>query len=86
MPIYQYACRACGRSFEELVSSREAPPACPSCAAHDAERVLSVVTVGRSPAAAQALARSFASTGGAGASPCGSCGDARGPGACALDS
>lgn len=83
MPIYQFVCRACAHPFEELVSASDPPPACPTCSAHDADRVLSVITVGRSQAPAQALARSFA--GGAGGGGCGSCGDPRGPGACALD-
>ncbi len=84
MPVYQYECRKCAHPFEELVAASDAPPPCPSCAAPDADRVLSVVTVGRSPAAAQALARSFSDTKGAGGG-CGACGHPDGPGACGLD-
>jgi putative FmdB family regulatory protein len=80
MPVYQYVCHACTRPFEELVFASDGPPSCPSCGAGDAERVLSVVTVGRSQAPAQALAKSFAGGGG-----CGSCGNAGGPGVCGLD-
>lgn len=44
MPIYEYACRACGHRFEELVRG-ETTPACPSCAGSDLERLLSVPAV-----------------------------------------
>ena len=30
MPIYEYACQACGHEFEHLVRGSE-KPACPSC-------------------------------------------------------
>jgi putative FmdB family regulatory protein len=73
LPVYEYVCRACGRSFEELVFSGDAPPACPGCQAADAERVLSVIAIGNAEAPARA------------AGPCGSCGDPRGPGACRLN-
>ena len=71
MPIYEYVCRKCDHAFEDLVFG-DAKPACPACKAEEAARVLSVTNVGRSapePAA----------------SPCGRCGDPRGPGACAMD-
>ncbi len=80
MPIYQFVCRQCAHPFEDLVAASDPPPPCPGCAALEAERVLSVVTVGRLQAPAQALAKSFSGGGG-----CGSCGDPRGPGACGLD-
>ncbi len=47
MPIYEYACRQCGHTFERLVI----PPApssngpCPSCLSADLERVPSRLTV-----------------------------------------
>ena len=42
MPIYEFACRACGASFEELVGiADERSPDCPACAAPGAERLLS---------------------------------------------
>ena len=69
VPIYEYRCRPCGRQFEELVFGSAPVPACPTCASSDVERVLSTVAVGRPESAA--------------AGPCGSCGDPRGPGACA---
>ncbi len=44
MPIYEYACRACGREFEELVRgpADEAELACPACGSAELERRLSV--------------------------------------------
>lgn len=73
MPVHEYICRACSRSFDELVFDSAAPP-CPTCQAADVERVLSLFAVGRGqgPAPVQA------------AGSCGSCGDPRGPGACGL--
>lgn len=69
MPLYEYVCRRCAREFEELVFG-QASPVCPGCGGAEVERVLSVVSVARAepPVAA---------------GPCGSCGDPRGPGACA---
>ncbi len=75
MPLYEYVCRGCRHGFETLVMNGDVPN-CPECRATDLERVLSVVAVGRggqSDAAAPT------------AGGCGSCGDPRGPGACALD-
>jgi len=78
VPIYEYACRQCGRQFEDLVFASNAPaPPCPACAAGDVERLLSTVAVGRSEGAATPASAMPA------AGPCGSCGDPRGPGACA---
>jgi putative FmdB family regulatory protein len=70
VPLYEYVCRACARPFEALVFGQTKPD-CPACGSADLERQLSVVSVGRSDGAA------------AGPAPCGSCGDPRGPGACA---
>jgi len=42
MPIYEYRCRRCDNSFEEIVLSRDETIACPSCASSDIERELSV--------------------------------------------
>lgn len=43
MPLYEYRCEACGRTFEELRSSREADAAipCPSCESDRTARKLS---------------------------------------------
>ncbi|MBI2992122.1 MAG: zinc ribbon domain-containing protein [Deltaproteobacteria bacterium] len=42
MPIYEYRCRHCDNSFEELVLSSREAAACPSCASPEVERQLSV--------------------------------------------
>ena len=78
MPLYEYDCQACGQGFEELVFGDEAP-ACPHCADPRPERRLSVFSAPASRAAGGAPAPA---PGGGG---CGTCGDPRGPGACALD-
>jgi putative FmdB family regulatory protein len=70
MPLYEYTCRRCRHGFEELVFG-DATVACPACKAQDVERALSVFAVGGSD---RPTSPSL--------SPCGSCGDPRGPGAC----
>jgi putative FmdB family regulatory protein len=40
MPIYDFECRKCGKTFEELVRLGETP-ACPECGAADPERLFS---------------------------------------------
>jgi putative FmdB family regulatory protein len=40
VPIYDFACRACGEPFEELTKADETPP-CPACGSTDVERRLS---------------------------------------------
>ena len=72
MPLYEYTCNCCSNAFEELSSSSETVP-CPKCGTIDTERVLfSRVSVGK--AGSQAAP-----------SPCGRCGDPRGPGGCAMN-
>jgi putative FmdB family regulatory protein len=70
MPIFEYECRACGHQFETLVRGAE-QPTCSRCASLDLEKKLSV----------------FAAPGGGEAevAPCGTCGNPRGPGSCALN-
>lgn len=41
MPIYEYACQACGRQFEVLVRGGETPT-CPHCESPQLTRQLSV--------------------------------------------
>jgi putative FmdB family regulatory protein len=79
MPLYEYVCRECRHGFEALVLGADVP-SCPECRATDLERVLSVVAIGRSSGTGGAAAPAAMTSGG-----CGSCGDPRGPGACALD-
>ena len=71
MPIYEYVCRACGHEFEALVFGSERA-ACPSCAGSELEKRFSAF------AAPAAGARELPGPG-----ACGTCGDPRGPGACA---
>jgi putative FmdB family regulatory protein len=47
MPVYEYVCRRCSAQFEELVFDGRTPQ-CPTCSAADVEKVLSVVSVGKS--------------------------------------
>ncbi|MBD3346422.1 MAG: zinc ribbon domain-containing protein [Chitinivibrionales bacterium] len=43
MPIYEYKCRDCGKSFEELVSlSQSDGITCPSCSSKNTEKQMSV--------------------------------------------
>jgi putative FmdB family regulatory protein len=75
MPLYEYVCRDCRHGFEALVLGSDVPT-CPRCQTGDLERVLSVVAIGRGGR--------DAAPGRQAAGGCGSCGDPRGPGACAL--
>jgi putative FmdB family regulatory protein len=76
MPLYEYECQSCRQRFELLVREQTVL-ACPSCHSEEIDRQLSVFAVGAesprfgSPSASPA--------------PCGSCGDPRGPGACAME-
>ena len=75
MPIFEYACRGCGREFEAIIQG-STRPACPDCGGSRLDKRLSVFAVGGGDAAAAAREP---------AGPCGTCGDPRGPGSCALD-
>jgi len=47
MPMYDYACRACGKRFEEMrriAERRDAPP-CPTCGSKETELALSAPAV-----------------------------------------
>lgn len=75
MPLYEYECRQCHHHFELLVREQTVL-ACPSCQSADLDKQLSVFAVGaESPHFARAAAPG----------PCGSCGDPRGPGSCAMN-
>jgi putative FmdB family regulatory protein len=45
MPIYEYACAACGREFETYVATATTAVSCPACASARIKRRLSVVGV-----------------------------------------
>jgi putative FmdB family regulatory protein len=70
MPIYEYACRACGHEFETLVRAAETP-SCARCASPELEKKLSVFAAQTHGAVEPA--------------PCGTCGHPGGPGSCALN-
>ncbi|MBU3901712.1 zinc ribbon domain-containing protein [Patescibacteria group bacterium] len=38
MPIYEYACAACGHRFERIMKVGEAGPACPACGAKETKK------------------------------------------------
>jgi len=49
MPLFEFRCRACGRTFEEILTLAELeaePPACPACGAPDARREFSTFATG----------------------------------------
>jgi putative FmdB family regulatory protein len=50
MPIYEYSCRACDRTFEELVIRRsdEAEVRCPACQGRKVEKLVSRPAAARS--------------------------------------
>jgi putative FmdB family regulatory protein len=75
MPLFEYDCRGCGHQFEYLTRDGQSP-SCPSCASHDLEKRLSVFAIGANGGSASPRPS---------AGPCGTCGDPRGPGACAID-
>jgi putative FmdB family regulatory protein len=76
MPLFEYACRACGHRFEFLTREGRTP-ACPSCESADLEKQLSVFAVSTAPSGG---ARPAFAPG-----ACGTCGDPRGPGSCSIN-
>ena len=73
MPIFEYACKECRAEFDALIQGA-ARPACPSCESVRLEKKLSSFAVaGRAASEREPIG------------PCGTCGDPRGAGACALD-
>jgi putative FmdB family regulatory protein len=74
MPIFEYICKACDHEFEALVYGSQKAE-CPKCHGKKLAPQLSVFAVS---------AKSASNSGVATAGPCGSCGDARGPGACSM--
>lgn len=74
MPLFEYACKKCGHQFETLVMG-SAKPACPECNSARLEKMLSTFAVSSNSGADPQSAMGA----------CGSCGDPRGPGACAWD-
>ncbi|MBK7703221.1 MAG: zinc ribbon domain-containing protein [bacterium] len=68
MPMYEFACRACGAEFEELCTAAEAAAGkvgCPACGARKSERKLSTFASKDAAAAAAAVAATAATAGSA---------------------
>lgn len=78
MPIFEYACRACGNEFETLVRASSPAPQCPACHGSALTKKLSGFAVATSSASSMAMA-------GGDVEACGSCGHPGGPGACRFD-
>ena len=73
MPIFEYACKECGAEFDALIQGA-ATAACPSCDSGELKKKLSSFAVaGRAASEREPMG------------PCGTCGDPRGAGACAID-
>ena len=46
MPIYEYACRACGHEFEHLLlPAAKTDPVCPDCGGRDLEKLMSAAAM-----------------------------------------
>ena len=41
MPIFEYACKSCGKEFEALVLPTTAAPSCPACKSTELEKLIS---------------------------------------------
>ncbi len=78
MPIFEYVCKECQHEFEALVFGKQKAE-CPKCQSKKLEPQLSVFAVSAKSGATSQPSFSAESAG-----PCGSCGNARGPGACSL--
>jgi len=75
MPIYEYVCKKCDHAFELLVHG-DTVAECPECKSRKLEKQHSVFS---------ASVRDGSSALAPSASPCGSCGNPRGPGACSMN-
>ncbi|MFN0244303.1 MAG: FmdB family zinc ribbon protein [Planctomycetota bacterium] len=75
MPVYEYTCRQCRHPFEFLQLGSETAT-CPHCESGELDKRFSVFGVGGDGASALE---------GSDPASCGSCGDPRGPGACAMN-
>ena len=56
VPLFDFHCRACGRTFEALV--RKDAPSCPHCQSTDLEKLLSSFAVSSSERSQQAADKS----------------------------
>jgi len=78
MPMYEYACRKCGHSFEKLVKSMSStdPIVCPECKSKQTDRKLSVFAVSGEGSSKSSSAPAM---------PSGGCGRCGGPGPCGMN-
>ena len=74
MPLFEYACKECDKEFELLVRGSETPE-CPSCHSTELQRRLSVFAAHTNSGSTSAMP----------VGACGTCGDPRGPGSCAIN-
>jgi putative FmdB family regulatory protein len=74
MPIFEYICKDCDQEFEALVYGKQKAE-CPKCHGKKLEPQLSVFAMSSKGSSAASAPM---------AGPCGSCGDPRGAGACAM--
>ncbi|MBN1420453.1 MAG: zinc ribbon domain-containing protein [Planctomycetes bacterium] len=75
MPLYDFVCKACGRTSEILVRSSSESVACPGCGKRKLERCMSapaVIVKGAAPVAASAPAASKKSCSRSSCAGCGS--------------
>ena len=75
MPIYEYVCKNCAHAFEVLVSG-SSKPKCPKCEGIKLEKQYSVFAA-RVRSGGRQMPQMAPS-------PCGTCNDPGGPGACAM--
>jgi putative FmdB family regulatory protein len=80
MPIYEYICKHCETQFEALVTGNTKPH-CPECDSLRLEQQYSSFSVG-APKGKGQFSKSASSSRKSG---CGTCGDPRGPGSCAIN-
>lgn len=45
MPMFEYACKKCGKEFEALVRPNTAAPSCPACQSTELDKLISIPAV-----------------------------------------
>ena len=45
MPIFEYACKSCGKNFEALVRPNADAPSCPACKGAELEKLISTPAI-----------------------------------------
>ena len=45
MPMFEYACKSCGKEFEALVRPNTAAPSCPACQGSELDKLISIPAV-----------------------------------------